>query len=111
MMLAVANRLFIMYLWIYFAKKSIQSKSFYYLCTRFSRKSNLGKRINNLIIKRMATKIRLQRHGRKGYAYYHVVVADSRSPRDGRCIERLGTYNPNTHPATINLLRDRKSVV
>ena len=45
----------------------------------------------------MATKIRLQRHGRKGYAYYHVVVADSRSPRDGRCIERLGTYNPNTN--------------
>ncbi len=106
-MIAVANRLFIMYLWIYFAKKSIQSKSFYYLCTRFSRKSNLGKRINNLIIKRMATKIRLQRHGRKGYAYYHVVVADSRSPRDGRCIERLGTYNPNTHPATINLNFER----
>ena len=55
----------------------------------------------------MATKIRLQRHGRKGYAYYHVVVADSRSPRDGRCIERLGTYNPNTHPATINLNFER----
>ncbi len=106
-MVAVANRLFIMYIWIYFAQKSIQSKSFYYLCTRFSRKSNLGKRINNLIIKRMATKIRLQRYGRKGYAYYHVVVADSRSPRDGRCIERLGTYNPNTHPATINLNFER----
>ncbi len=55
----------------------------------------------------MATKIRLQRHGRKGYAYYHVVVADSRSPRDGRCIERLGTYNPNTNPATINLNFER----
>ncbi len=55
----------------------------------------------------MATKIRLQRHGRKGYAYYHVVVADSRAPRDGRCIERLGTYNPNTNPATITLNFDR----
>lgn len=55
----------------------------------------------------MATKIRLQRHGRKGYAYYHVVVADSRAPRDGRCIERLGTYNPNTNPATINLNFER----
>lgn len=55
----------------------------------------------------MATKIRLQRHGRKGYAYYHVVVADSRAPRDGRCIERLGTYNPNTHPATIDLNFER----
>ena len=55
----------------------------------------------------MATKIRLQRHGRKGYAYYHVVVADSRSPRDGRCIERLGTYNPNTNPATIDLNFER----
>lgn len=55
----------------------------------------------------MATKIRLQRHGRKGYAYYHVVVADSRAPRDGRCIERLGTYNPNTNPATIDINFDR----
>lgn len=55
----------------------------------------------------MATKIRLQRHGRKGYAYYYVVVADSRSPRDGRCIERLGTYNPNTNPATIDLNFER----
>ena len=55
----------------------------------------------------MATRIRLQRHGRKGYAYYHVVVADSRAPRDGRCVERLGTYNPNTHPATIDLNFER----
>lgn len=55
----------------------------------------------------MATKIRLQRYGRKGYAYYHVVVADSRAPRDGRCIERLGTYNPNTNPATIDINFDR----
>lgn len=55
----------------------------------------------------MATKIRLQRHGKKGYAFYHVVVADSRSPRDGRFIEKLGTYNPNTNPATIDLNFDR----
>jgi len=55
----------------------------------------------------MSTKIRLQRHGRKGYAYYHIVVADSRAPRDGKFIERLGSYNPNTNPATIDLNFDR----
>ena len=43
----------------------------------------------------MATKIRLQRHGRKGYAFYQIVIADSRAPRDGRFIERIGSYNPN----------------
>lgn len=51
----------------------------------------------------MATKIRLARHGKKGYAFYHIVVADSRAPRDGKFIEKLGTYNPNTNPATIEL--------
>jgi small subunit ribosomal protein S16 len=51
----------------------------------------------------MPVKIRLQRHGRKRYAYYHIVVADSRAPRDGRFIERLGSFNPNTNPATIQL--------
>ncbi len=51
----------------------------------------------------MPAKIRLQRHGRKRYAYYHIVVADSRAPRDGRFIERIGSYNPNTNPATIDL--------
>ena len=55
----------------------------------------------------MATKIRLQRHGRKGYAYYHIVIADSRAPRDGRFIERIGSYNPNTDPATIDLNFER----
>ena len=55
----------------------------------------------------MATKIRLQRFGRKGYAYYHIVVADSRAPRDGRKIERIGSYNPNTNPATIDLNFER----
>ena len=55
----------------------------------------------------MATKIRLQRHGRKGYAFYQIVVADSRAPRDGRFIERIGSYNPNTNPATISLNFER----
>jgi small subunit ribosomal protein S16 len=53
--------------------------------------------------KLMPTKIRLQRHGRKGYPFFHIVVADSRSPRDGKNIEKLGTYNPNTQPATIDI--------
>ncbi len=51
----------------------------------------------------MATKIRLQRFGKKGKPFYHLVVADSRAPRDGKFIERLGSYNPNTNPATIEL--------
>lgn len=55
----------------------------------------------------MATKIRLQRFGRKNLAYFHIVVADSHSPRDGKFIERLGNYNPNTNPATIDLNFDR----
>ena len=55
----------------------------------------------------MATKIRLQRHGRKSYAFYPIVVADSRAPRDGKFIERIGSYNPNTNPATISLDFDR----
>jgi len=51
----------------------------------------------------MAVRIRLARKGRKRTAYYHVVVADSRSPRDGRYIEKIGIYNPITNPATIEL--------
>ncbi len=51
----------------------------------------------------MAVKIRLQRHGKKNFAFFHIVVADSRAPRDGRFIEQLGSYNPNTNPATIVL--------
>ncbi|MFT5642144.1 MAG: small subunit ribosomal protein S16, partial [Cyclobacteriaceae bacterium] len=51
----------------------------------------------------MAVKIRLSRRGRKKQAMYDVVIADARSPRDGRFIEKLGTYNPNTNPATIKL--------
>ena len=55
----------------------------------------------------MATKIRLQRHGRKNYAFYPIVIADSRAPRDGKFIERIGSYNPNTNPATITLNFER----
>ena len=51
----------------------------------------------------MSVKIRLARHGRKGYAFYHIVVANSRAPRDGKFIERIGSYNPNTNPATVVL--------
>lgn len=51
----------------------------------------------------MSTKIRLQRHGRKGKPFFHIVVADARARRDGRFIEKLGTYNPVTNPATIEL--------
>src|ERR1700739_916028 len=55
----------------------------------------------------MATKIRLQRHGKKGRPFYYIVVADARAPRDGRFIERLGSYNPNTNPATIDIDFDK----
>lgn len=51
----------------------------------------------------MAVKIRLARHGKKNNAFFHIVAADSRSPRDGRFIEKIGTYNPNKNPATIEL--------
>jgi small subunit ribosomal protein S16 len=55
----------------------------------------------------MPTKIRLQRFGKKGQPFYHVVVADSRAPRDGKFIEKLGVYNPRTNPATIDLNLER----
>lgn len=55
----------------------------------------------------MATKIRLQRRGKKGYAFYSIVIADEKAPRDGRFIEKLGTYNPNTDPATVDLNFER----
>lgn len=51
----------------------------------------------------MATRIRLQRHGKKSKAFFHLVVADSRSKRDGKFIEKLGTYDPNTNPATVEI--------
>ena len=55
----------------------------------------------------MATKIRLQRNGRKSYAFYSIVIADVRAPRDGKFTEKIGTYNPNTDPATVDLNFER----
>lgn len=55
----------------------------------------------------MATRIRLQRHGKKRNAFFHIVIADARAKRDGKFIEKIGTYNPNTNPATIDLNFDR----
>ncbi|WP_375586619.1 30S ribosomal protein S16 [Cyclobacterium xiamenense] len=55
----------------------------------------------------MALKIRLARRGRKKMAIYDVVIADARAPRDGRFIEKIGSYNPNTDPATITINNDR----
>lgn len=55
----------------------------------------------------MAVKIRLARRGRKKAPFYHIVVADSRSPRDGKFIEQIGSYNPLTVPATIDLDREK----
>lgn len=51
----------------------------------------------------MPVKIRLQRHGKKASAFFHIVIADGRAPRDGKFIEKIGTYNPTTNPATIEL--------
>jgi len=51
----------------------------------------------------MSVKIRLQRHGKKGKPFYWVIAADARAKRDGKYLEKIGTYNPNTNPATINL--------
>lgn len=55
----------------------------------------------------MATKIRLQRFGKKGQPFYHIVIADGRAPRDGKFIEKIGTYNPLTIPATIDIDMDK----
>ncbi|OFY82672.1 MAG: 30S ribosomal protein S16 [Bacteroidetes bacterium RIFCSPLOWO2_12_FULL_35_15] len=55
----------------------------------------------------MSVKIRLQRHGKKASAFYHIVIADGRAPRDGKFIEKIGTYNPTTNPATILLDNDK----
>ena len=70
-----------------------------YFCTlKIINRDEFPKFLNN-----MSVKIRLQRHGKKGKPFFHIVVADSRSRRDGRFIEKLGTYNPVTNPATIEL--------
>ncbi|MCD6331658.1 MAG: 30S ribosomal protein S16, partial [Bacteroidales bacterium] len=55
----------------------------------------------------MAVRLRLARHGRKSRPYYYIVAADSRAPRDGKFIERIGSYNPTTDPATIDLDFDK----
>ena len=55
----------------------------------------------------MAVKVRLQRRGKKNFAFFDIVVADTRAPRDGRFIEQIGSYNPNTNPATIVLNAER----
>jgi len=55
----------------------------------------------------MPVKIRLQRHGKKGRPFYHIVAADSRAARDGKFIERIGSYNPNTNPASIEVDREK----
>ncbi len=54
-------------------------------------------------VKKMAVKIRLRRMGQKKAPFYRIVVADSRSPRDGKCIEEIGTYNPNTDPSEFKI--------
>jgi small subunit ribosomal protein S16 len=74
----------------------------FYLCA-----TNFLITVYHLNLSKMPAKIRLQRHGRKRYAYYHIVIADSRAPRDGRNIDRIGSYNPNTNPATIDLDFDK----
>jgi small subunit ribosomal protein S16 len=78
--------------------RGFKKKSF--LCTR-----KIINSFNKLNF--MPTKIRLQRHGRKGRPYYHIVIADGRAPRDGRFIEKIGTYNPLTKPADIDIDFDR----
>ncbi len=55
----------------------------------------------------MPVKLRLQRHGKKNNAFFHIVVADGRAPRDGSFIDKLGTYNPSTNPATIDINFDK----
>ena len=81
-------------------KVTRQKGHFYYVKTFLTNKFKL-------ILLSMATKIRLQRHGHKDYAFYPIVIADSRAPRDGRFIVRIGSYNPNTNPATISLNFER----
>ena len=78
-----------------------------YICASLRERGLLINRVSDPKTIKMATKIRLQRFGKKGKPVYHIVAADSRSKRDGRHIERLGLYNPNTTPATIDLNHDR----
>ena len=70
----------------------------YYLCALIN---NRGREPHKLIF--MPVKIRLQRHGKKGKPFYWVIAADSRAPRDGKYLDKIGIYNPNTNPATIDI--------
>jgi len=81
-----------------FRSKACQLSKKQYLCALIN---NRGREPHKLIY--MPVKIRLQRHGKKGKPYFWIVAADSRSKRDGRYLEKLGAYNPNTNPATIDL--------
>jgi small subunit ribosomal protein S16 len=80
-------------------------------CFFISKKKRIFAPLNfiylQLIYITMPARIRLQRKGKKGQPFYHLVVADGRAPRDGKFIERLGTYNPMTHPATIEINFER----
>jgi small subunit ribosomal protein S16 len=64
---------------------------------------NIKRRNHILEVKEMAVKIRLRRMGQKKAPFYRIIVADSRSPRDGRFIEEIGTYDPSTDPSTFNV--------
>ncbi len=81
-----------------------------YFCTSLKTLSLLGKVKGygfTYNFNLMSVKIRLQRKGRKKNPFYHIVIADARSPRDGKFIEKIGTYNPMTKPATIDIDRDK----
>lgn len=76
-----------------------------HICTPKSRSFIRGRDLNNN--RDMPTRIRLQRKGKKGRPYYHLVVADSRAPRDGKYIERIGAYDPNQNPAFVEVNVDK----
>ncbi len=86
------------------SRSSTSSRIFSTFAVRFL---NRGRDPHKLLIVNMATRIRLARRGRKKLAIYDVVVADSRAPRDGKFIEKIGQYNPNTNPATIDIKEDK----
>jgi small subunit ribosomal protein S16 len=89
--------------WNFFKFMPLQFRSKHYLCTSFLRTGSERK----LEKQKMAVKIRLARRGRKKLALFDIVVADARAPRDGRFIEKIGVYNPNTNPATIEMAEDK----
>ena len=68
---------------------------------------NLSLILRRFLVKEALVSILTMRHGKKNFAFFHIVVADSRAPRDGRYIEQIGSYNPNTNPATIVLNAER----